>query len=148
MSDDRTRIDLDNHYPSGDLRLVERNAIRVLAHLPDARLERTRDAIQIDDGDDEKGVVILVTAETIELRLPTVEWTCGAYGPARASRLWKRVRAEALSDDGLGSMIQLAVKARRAEFKRCKYCKQLVPPEHRSGNAWHGCASRYDGVVY
>ena len=62
-------------------------AERVLVVLPGAMLERTRDAIQFDWGG-EQGIVLLVGPEALELRLPTVEWTKGAYGPARSSRLW------------------------------------------------------------
>ena len=88
MNDDRKRIDPDDRYPSEGLRMVERHALRVLQFLPQAKVERTQDAIQITEGDD-KGFIVLVTPEAVEFRLPTVEWTCGAYGPARASRLWK-----------------------------------------------------------
>jgi hypothetical protein len=77
MKDERSRIDPDGRYPADGLRTVERRALCVLAMLPDARVERTRDAIQIDHGAEE-GIVLLVTAEALELRLPTVEWTWGA----------------------------------------------------------------------
>jgi hypothetical protein len=76
---------------------VEVNADRVLAQLPKSTIERTRDCIQIDCGGKE-GIVILVTPEAIELRLPTIEWTRGAYGPAASSRLWKRVEISKITD--------------------------------------------------
>ena len=66
----------EEKYPSDGLRQVEINAERVLVLLPKSIVERTRDCIQLNcDGED--GIVVLVTAEAIELRLPTVEWTMG-----------------------------------------------------------------------
>lgn len=88
--DERQLIDPEERYPSEGLRRVEILALEILMLLPDASVERTRDAIQIESGG-EKGIVVLVTPEAVELRLPTVEWTMGAYGPAGASTLWKRV---------------------------------------------------------
>jgi hypothetical protein len=84
------RIDPRIEFPSEGLRQVERLALRVLKYLPLAEVTRTRDVIQLDDGGEE-GIIVLVTAEKVELRLPTVEWTQGAYGPAYASCFWKRV---------------------------------------------------------
>ena len=70
-------LDPEDKYPSEDPLQVEVNADRVLAQLPKSTIERTRDCIQIDCGGQE-GIVILVTPEAIELRLPTIEWTRGA----------------------------------------------------------------------
>lgn len=148
MTGGRERIDPTNRYPAGGLLRVEALALMVLEYLPDAQLTRTRDAIQIEHGG-EQGIVVLVTAEAVELRLPTVEWTCGAYGPAPSSRLWKRVRAEALFDGKLelGSLLTRARDARAREFRSCKYCRESVAIEHRHGNVCHGCAERYEGIV-
>ena len=43
------------------------------------------------DYEGEEGIVLLITPEAIELRLPTVEWTEGTHGPAPTSRLWRRI---------------------------------------------------------
>jgi len=145
--DDRVRIDPDGRYPADGLRRVEQSAMRVLTHLPGGRLERTRDAIQIDQGG-ENGIVVLVTAEAVEFRLPTVEWTRGAYGPAQASRLWKRVKTERLSDELLESLIRQALDTRAREFRKCKYCREVFPSERRHGNVCHGCAVAHLGVVH
>jgi hypothetical protein len=149
MRDDRLRIDPGNQYPADGLRLVESLAIRVLDCLPNAEVSRTRDAIQIETGEEE-GVVVLVTAEAVEMRLPRVEWTCGAYGPAPSSRLWKRVKAEKIHDGEIDLLDLLckAQSARRREFRKCRYCKKLIPAEHRHGNVCHGCAERYMGCVH
>lgn len=91
MRDDEIRFNLDpeNKYPSSGPLYVERNANRVLALLPESTIERTRDCIQIDCGGEE-GIVVLVTPEAIELKLPTIEWV-SSYWPATSSRSWKRV---------------------------------------------------------
>ena len=147
MRDERELIDPQNLHPACGLRTVERNALRVLDFFPHHRLTRTQDAIQIDD-EEEMGVSTLVTAEAIEIRLPTVEWTGGAYGPAAASRLWKRVPIESLSDQQFVELLFEARAARRAEFIECRYCHRLVPREHRDGDVCHGCQERYEGVVH
>lgn len=127
---------------------VERRAQQVWALLPGATMTRTRDVVQLDYAG-ERGIVAVVTAEALELRLPTVEWTHGAYGPAAASRLWQRVLWEELPATALAERIAQAIAARQAEFKRCRYCGQLVPPERRvDDDVCHGCASRYEGVVF
>ena len=147
MNNDRTLFDPEDRYPAEGSRIVERNADRVIALMPEGRIERTRDFIQIDIGD-ERGIVVLVTPEAFEVRLPTVEWTCDAYGPAASSRLWRRVKAENISDEDLLGLLQKATEARAAEFKKCRYCGGLFPPEHRTGRACHGCASSHEGIVY
>jgi hypothetical protein len=146
VNENRSRIDPHDRYPSDGLRSVEHNAQRVLGLLSDAVVERTRDCIQIDSGGDE-GIVVLVTAEAIELRLPTVEWTMGAYGPAAASGLWKRI-STSVSDAELASMLGEAKDARQSEFVRCRFCEQRFPPERRHGDVCHGCAERHLGVVH
>jgi hypothetical protein len=119
-----------------------------LSLLPTGGLTRTRDAIQIDWGG-ERGIVVLCTPEAMELRLPTVEWTCGPYGPAPSSRLWRRIQYEKLDRDGLKSLFEKAWEARKREFKRCKYCGEEYPPEHGfENNVCHGCASEHEGVRF
>lgn len=147
---DRRLIDPKNHYPSDCLRRVEQYALDVLQLLPGARVSRTRDVIQLEVGADE-GIVVLVTAEALELRLPTVEWTCGAYGPAPASRLWKRVTWSKIErgQADLAQLLAAAQAARTAEFRTCKYCSRQVPPEHmHSRTVCQSCASTHEGIVY
>ncbi|MDA2929037.1 hypothetical protein MYX84_03650 [Acidobacteria bacterium AH-259-O06] len=99
--------------------------------------------------DGEKGIVIAITPEAIEFRLPTIEWTMGSHGPASSSQLWKRAVAEDIQDSELEELIKRALRARRREFKRCQYCGELVPPEHRiEKDVCHGCASKHLGVVF
>jgi hypothetical protein len=153
---DRAIIDPDGRYPSLGLRHVERLALQVLRLLPSnttpsdegITLERTRDVIEIHSGGDE-GIVIIVTPEAVELRLPTVEWTMGAYDPVASSRLWKRVKADGLEDEKLGQLLGEAQEARGRQFTKCRYCGERVAPEHRySRNVCQGCSSSQLGVVY
>ena len=72
MNEKHIHVEPEEKYPSNDLRQAEKTAVRVLDMLPGAVVERTGDCIQIDY-DEEKGIIVLVTAEAIELRYPTVE---------------------------------------------------------------------------
>jgi hypothetical protein len=149
LTNDRARIDPENRYPADGFRQAEELAIRVLECLPDGEVERTQDAIQIEHGG-ERGLVVLVTAEAVEIRLPTTEWTQGAYGPTPSSRLWKRVRAARVSEGQLelADLLRKAREARAREFKVCRYCKEVLPVEHRHGNVCHACSERFEGVVH
>src|SRR5688572_12177649 len=127
---------------------AERRAAQLLELLPESTVERTRDVIQINYGGEE-GIVVLVTAEAVELRLPTVEWTGGYYDPAGTSRLWRRRTWTSLPDDALPSLLKAAQRARRREFHTCRYCRGRFPPEYRIGkDVCHGCASEFEGVVF
>lgn len=148
MNKERSRIDPEGKYPSDGLRRVEQNALRVLELLPGVIEGRTRDCIQIDYHGEE-GIVILVTAEAIELRLPTVEWTMGAYGPAASSRLWKRVEFHEMTDIEIISLLNDALKQRKSELKECRYCGRKFLPEHRyADDVCQSCAEKHLGVVY
>ena len=96
----RQRIDPERRYLGDGFRTVEHLALLVLKYLPEAEVTRTRDVIQLDHGG-ERGIVVLITPEAIEVRLPTIEWTKGAYGPAKTSRLWKRIAAGKLVEAAL-----------------------------------------------
>jgi len=147
LDEDRSQIDPTGEYPAEGRRRVEENALRVLDCLPHALVRRTRDVIELDRGD-ERGIVVLVTAEAFEFRLPTTEWTMGAYGPAESSRLWRRVETDDLDDKGLAQLVKKALRARAAQFKGCRYCGKEFPPEHRHGRVCHGCAERHEGGVH
>lgn len=148
MDPRRKYIDPDGLYPAEGLRECEQRALEVLKYLPNAEVSRTRDVIQLSWGT-ERGVIVVVTAETLELRLPTVEWTRGAYGPAESSRMWKRRLWSRLGDDELPLLIGSALEARDREFKVCRYCGQEFPREHRfDARTCQGCASEHLGVVY
>jgi hypothetical protein len=122
--------------------------VRKLDSFQSVAVERTRDCIQLSY-DNEEGIVILVTAEAIELRLPTVEWTMGSYGPVASSRLWKRVDWCEITDTELISLLNDALKQRKNEFRICRYCGRKFPLEHMHANdVCQGCAEKHLGVVY
>jgi len=68
------------------------------------------------EGDD--GVIVLATAESIELRLPTTEWTLGTHGPAEASRFFARLDTDGLRDETLVAAIDRARAARSTPSPR------------------------------
>jgi len=119
--------------------------------LPDCKVSRTRDAIQIDYFGD-RGVTLLLTPEYVDVRLPTIDWTQGSHGPVASSRSWRRykiVRPD--TDDGMTPLLDLVhggLERRRREFRKCRFCGKEVPVEHRTGDACHGCASEHLGIVY
>ena len=99
-TDSRSRSYPENRFQADGPREVDANARLVLDLYPEAVIERTRDAIQLEI-DGETGIVLLVTKEALEIRLPTLEWTGGTHSPAAASRLWRRLewnRVRNLSD--------------------------------------------------
>lgn len=147
MQDEMTRIDPEGRYQLGELRQFERFVLRVLDVLHDARVERARDVVQITEND-ERGIIVFVTPEAIELRLPTLEWPHpGIPGPC--SHLWKRVMWDRISDAELSQLLQEAQQARARQFTTCRFCGQQVPPEHRhERDVCHGCAEAHLGIVH
>jgi len=131
---------------------AEEELLRLRDLLRTPKVERTRDAIQIDYLD-QHGLVLLVTPEALEIRLPTVEWS-GPHRPAPSSRFWTRVSWKELgdleADDApLLDLILAALEARAAEFRRCRYCKRSVPAEHRhSHDVCRSCASQRPGIAH
>jgi hypothetical protein len=129
---------------------VEEAADRVTALLPDATISRTRDVIQFDSGG-EAGVVVVVTPEALEIRLPVTEWTRGTHGPALSSRLWKRIEHRHISDAVLTEYLRDALLARQAQYSTCRFCGEQFPPDKvidTGGTVCHGCASSELGVVF
>jgi hypothetical protein len=138
-------IDPSHKYATAALTSAERIALWILAAFSGV-LSRTRDVIQVDIERDE-GCVVLITAEAIEIRVPTVEWV-RPYAPRASSRLWKRALTERLSEKRLKSLIQDAIQTRVAEFRNCCFCRRRFPLEHMTDDACHGCASEHRGIEY
>lgn len=136
-------------------RRFERFAFTAAELLPGSTWERTRDIIQLFYGE-QSGITVVVTPEAVEVRIPTIEWSGGEYGPVESSRLYRRLLLRQLPEPVsveckalLSDCFQAALKKRQSEFKKCRYCGETVPPEHRfSRDVCHGCASRHIGVVY
>jgi len=148
-------IDPEGRYPACGLRRVDRIAHQVRSILPDARVERTRDVYQfLVEAQD--GLVVVVTPEAIEIRLPTVEWTWGYAGPVASSRLWKRTLMRNWDDvemaQRLANLIASGRKQRHREIQPCAICQRPTPPEHAhtidGRQVCHGCAERHMGVVH
>lgn len=134
---------------SGPTRL-DSLAERVLALLPDARVSKTPHVIAIETGGEE-GIVVLVTADGLEVRLPTVEWP-GPHTPVPSSCFWKRIHVEHETDDAIMALLAGGRAARLAEFALCDHCGQPTPPEHAHeiNGRWvcHGCAEEHEGIVH
>jgi len=145
--DERRQIDPEGRYPSGDgLRAVEYRALKVLRARPDGVVTRSRDAIQIDWGDEE-GITALVTAEALELRLAMVEGT-STHGSALSSRLWQRFPWEKVENKKIETLLRRAQEARDAEFRNCAYCGCRTPRERITCDACHRCATERLGIVF
>ena len=123
---ERIDTDPDNRYPTDGPRHVDKLAERVLRFLPDATIERTRDVIQVD-WRGEEGIVVVVTPEALEFRLPTIEWTMGAYGPEESSRFWKRVESEALDDSQLGGSRQTCKSRPSSSVSDLPFLRRTIP---------------------
>lgn len=147
-------LDPDRRYPACGLRTVDKVAIHVHRLLSNCVVERTRDVYQFTV-DDPGGLVVLVTPDVVEFRLPTVEWTWGYAGPVCSSRPFKRLRIASTSQPAegkLGRLIEQTRRARLSETRPCAYCQRPTPPEHAHAidSDWvcHGCAERYRGIVH
>jgi hypothetical protein len=140
--------DRGHHATISGTATFEVKAGRILGLLPGAKLVKTQDAIQIEYGGEE-GIVLIVTAEGLELRHPTIEWAQGSHGPVSSPLLWKRVIWDKLKEEDLPELLRSAQTARKRRFHKCRYCGERFPPERRiSKDVCHGCASRYEGVVF
>lgn len=133
-------------------RRVDKLAERISQLLRGATVSQTRDAYEfVWEG--ERGIVVFVTSEAVEFRLPTVEWTWGYAGPEVCSRLWKRVKTESIeSDEALTRLIEAAREKRAREFRPCHFCKGPTPPEHAheidGKYACHVCCENRLGIVH
>lgn len=124
-------LDPDDRYRDVPTRAVDTVAEQVRLELPAATIERTRDVYQFTCDDPER-VVMILTPDSLELRLPTVEWTLGYAGPAPSSRLLKRVRigpSETIEPAKLAALIRHARRVRRSECRPCVHCGRTTPPE-------------------
>lgn len=145
----RKKLDPEGRYLGDGLRQMDEHAERLLAPLPAASVDRTRDAIQITVDDDlEDGVVLILTPEALELRLPSMDWV-QPHWAVPTSRLWKRLKWERISEDGLRELVEQAREKRRAEHRECRFCHGRFPPEQRHDrDVCHGCAERHLLIVH
>lgn len=163
FDDEDSILDFDNgefeeflHGGRGSGRTtVEEKAAVVMRALGQPSYERTRDVFQIYYGDGDDQISVIITAENIEVRLPQIEWTCGSYGPVLTSRFWKSIsfkELEARSEEDCKSIRELVengVRARKRQYKKCKYCGEKFPPERMiSSDVCHSCAEAHEGVLF
>ncbi len=147
-------LDPDGRYPDWGLRVVDKVALRVHDLIPESQVERTRDVYQFTL-DDPGGLIVIVTPEALEIRLPTVEWTSGYAGPMSSSRLHKRVRlvnGAEVEGENVAKLISLARRKRQQETRPCAFCQTPTPPEHAHSvdGKWvcHGRSERHLGIVH
>jgi hypothetical protein len=148
--DERRLIDPDGRYSSDELRQFESSALRVLELLPGASVERTRDVIQINFGDfrSEQGIVVILTPEAIELRLPKIDWV-GPHTPVSSSQLWQRVEWNKSEAVNLAELITSVQKAQQQTFRECKYCGKKKPPGWMfRQDVCDSCAEKHLGIVH
>jgi hypothetical protein len=88
MNSDEKPLDPDKKYDHEWLRAVDSVALVVHKIFPDASIQRTRDVYRFTI-DDPEGVIVLVTPDEVDIRLPTIEWTRGYAGPVPSSRRWR-----------------------------------------------------------
>ena len=140
---------LDDSLQFGDLRF-EQWANQVGQLLPEAKVERTSEVIQLIIGDfqDELGLVILLSPETIELRLPILSWS-GPHAPVKTSRLWQRLALDELDESQLPRLIAEAQAQQKQSFCDCKYCGQRNPKGRmHSPDVCQSCAEKELGIVH
>ena len=143
---ERMEIDPDGRYQVSGLTQVERHALRVIKLLRLYRVERTRDVFQFT-GFDLMDPILVVTAESLELRLPRSEWPHPNI-PAPSSRFWKRVGWEGLDDATLTGLVDEARQARSGGYTACRFCGQRRSPEFLTGGACDDCAARHLGIIH
>ena len=114
--------------------------------LRDPKRERTRDVIQLTEPDD-RGVVVVVTPDSIEVRRPSLEWIDSHRAVPSSRHL---ARLDIASDEvAIAHAVIAARAAREAEFLRCRFCGDTFPPERRhSADVCHACAENHMGVVH
>lgn len=85
------RLDPGRRYPAYALRYMDRVAWMLLHLMPAATMERTRDVYQFTL-EDPGGIVVLITPEELQIRLPSIDYTTGYWGPVSVSRPFKKLR--------------------------------------------------------
>lgn len=97
-------------------------------------------------GDPPLAMLGLRGADAVVAR-PVGEWLRGSHGLAYLPGVVAVVDARHLT--ALGEQVEQVVASRRRSLRMCRYCRDLVPPEHRyAADVCHGCASRWSDVSY
>ncbi|MCO4764230.1 MAG: hypothetical protein KC502_22145 [Myxococcales bacterium] len=151
MYNARAHIDPEGLYQSEGLREFEIIAVFALEWRNPNVLARTRDAIEIrfpDVVDADRELLVLITPNDMELRLPDMAWTTGYGGPTPTSELWKRTPVSALTKSDVHGWLRKLDTSMKRRLRRCKYCEKRFIAARMHGRACHGCSSKHEGVVY
>ncbi len=151
MSDgDRQRVEIDpeGRYKINGMTDVERQALRVRDLFPDFifEMERTRDVFQFT-GIDADDPIIVVTRESLEIRLPHLEWPHPNI-PFPSSRFWKRLSWKRLTDKTITTRVQEARQIRLEQYQDCEFCKRRFQPERLTMGACDDCADEHLGIIH
>ena len=154
---DRTLIDPEGKYPfKGGFRRFELWGMKVLCALQDAKIERTHDLIQITQGS-ERGVIVLLTDDTIEVRLPHFRSAHTKKGMMEfylSSRLFRRIEGTEIlrldvrrDEQTLPTAIQEAIDTRLQEYSKCSCCGDNCANEKMEGTLCEFCIWDQPGIL-
>ena len=149
-TNEKCLVDPEQKYTKhrDNLTVIEKNALKILKHLKGSSVERTSDSIQINYND-LKGIVVLVTNEAFEIRIPTIEWAGGSYDPVQTSDLWKRYEFKEINDDEIGQLLNHGLDEQKKHIRTCSHCKkEFYESQMHSETVCHGCAERELGVLH
>jgi len=103
------------------------------------------------NGESDFAVFIIDCFDSYAVCTPQTVW----YGHSPVMHLRVRDVIEGTAaeiDSRLVESRKKAAQARRRSLKKCKYCKQMTPPEHgdglRSDFICHGCMTQHMDVIF
>ncbi len=103
------------------------------------------------NGQSDYAVLIIECTDSYAVCTPETIWL--GQSPVMHLRVRDVIRCE--SPDLYSSLVEAgkkAAQARRRSLKKCKYCKQTLPPEHGDGPrddfACHGCMTQHMGIIF
>jgi hypothetical protein len=103
------------------------------------------------NGQRDYAVLIIDCVDSYAVCTPETVWV--GHSPVMHLRVREVISCE--SPDLYSSLVEAgkkAAQARRRSLKKCKYCKQTLPPEHGDGPrddfACHGCMTQHMGIIF
>jgi hypothetical protein len=142
---------IGTHWRRHELTPDDLETVRGWVTHDDPRLRELAHAV--DEGTDwylagDPALVMLgLRGADVVVARPVGEWLHGTHGLAHLPGVVAVVDAQHLT--ALGEQVEAVVASRRRSLRMCRYCRRLVPPEHRyAQDVCHDCATRWSGVVY
>lgn len=91
-------------------------------------------------------VVLRVTADGIEVGRPKGIWGGHVleYVPDDVHACDRTQIATGVAAD----VVRRLASRRRRSFRYCRYCRRLIAPEEKLDDTCHGCATRWEGVIF